>query len=154
MRIIYSSEKLWPWEAAATWIDETGNSYIQLRPELEKGHYLFYTRDEILAHEAVHVARAKLKEPRFEEILAYQTSQNRFRKYWGPLLRSSPESLIFLASILLGIIHPSIPIITTIFYTTRLVYNQAIFQRALKKAPLSTLIPLTDAEIIRLASGS
>lgn len=136
----YSNHKLPFWEGAATWISEEGIPSIQLRNGFKKGKYLGYTRSEVLAHEAVHAARSAFEEPRFEEILAYRTSTNFFRKCLGPLFRKPKESLLFLLFFPLGI-----------FFLFRLLRDQWIFQGCLQKLPLPVILCLTDKEIARFA---
>src|SRR6478609_5859945 len=54
------------WEGGCTWIDE-GHVTIQIHPAFQqKGKYCGYERDEILAHELVHVIRSQFEEPIFE----------------------------------------------------------------------------------------
>lgn len=83
----YSDAHLTPWQGAAIWLEENGFPLIQLRTALRKGSYLgLYRREEILAHEAVHAARAAFLQSRFEEFFAYMTAENRVRQVLGPII--------------------------------------------------------------------
>ena len=98
MVAFYSDRHLPFWQGAATWIYETPVRVplLQLRKKFCKGSYLkMYTRSEVLAHEAAHAARMGFDEKKFEEILAYSTSKRSWRKWLGPLFRSSWESYVF-----------------------------------------------------------
>lgn len=88
-------------QGAQTWILEDSSNtrlpLVQFRTSLRKGFYLrMYSRDEILAHEAVHAARSCFDEPLSEEILAYATSKSFLRKHFGALVREPKEAIIFL----------------------------------------------------------
>jgi len=64
--------------------------------------WLFYRRDELLAHEQCHIARVRLHSTVFEEYFAYQTSDSRFRRSAGWLFRGPRDSsLVLVASALL-----------------------------------------------------
>ena len=144
--LTYSNQKLPFWEGAATWISETGLPHIQLRKAFKKGRHLGYSRDEILAHESVHAARMAFDEPRFEEIIAYQTSKSPLRRFFGPLFRRTWESALFMTALTLTpFFLPSLVIPAYFFF--RLLRNQMIFRRCRKKHPLSVIIGLTDREI-------
>ncbi len=132
---LYSNKKLPFWEGAATWISEEGIS-VQLRKEFKKGKYMGYQRKEVLSHEAVHAARCAFEEPRFEEILAYRTSCNPVRRWLGPLFRKPWESIAFLLCFPFGL-----------YLLFRLMRDQRLLTRALKKITPSILVCLTDEEI-------
>lgn len=103
----YSNRKLAPWEGAASWIDGRTLSSIQLRSKLRKGSYLgIYSREEILTHEAVHAARSGFDESRYEEFFAYMTSEKRWRRALGPILRRPWEAWPFLMAACLGVVWP------------------------------------------------
>lgn len=109
--IFFSNYQLTPWHGGCAWIfQHTDNSptatFLQLRKSLEhKNRYLgVYSKEELVAHELAHIGRMMFEEPRFEEILAYATSPSKFRRWLGPILESSKESVFFvviLAMILL-----------------------------------------------------
>ena len=61
-----------------------------------KERWLWYRRDELLAHELCHVARIALLSEEFEETFAYQTSASSFRKLIGGIFRKQTDSFLFL----------------------------------------------------------
>lgn len=62
---------------------------VQLRDSFrEKEQFLIYKRDEIVSHEACHIARMLMEQDIYEEPLAYLLSDSKFRRYLGPVLRS------------------------------------------------------------------
>ncbi|MEN9343975.1 MAG: hypothetical protein RLZZ453_762 [Chlamydiota bacterium] len=164
VRLVVDKKNLKPWEAAATWIGPS--VHIQLKSEKPP---LFYSIEEIISHELVHVVRAEYNEPLFEEILAFSTSNSRFRRFFGPLFSSPKESLFFLGSLFLswggcatGLffdIEPllfcwTLPIGVFCYLLIRLCYFQAVFKKALLYAEresgskaLGILILMTDAQI-------
>ncbi len=103
--VIYSNKGLSLWEGAAAWIEEGTIHSIQLRTGLKKGQYLFglYERDEILAHEAAHGARAAFEESGNEEFFAYATSDKKWRRVLGPLLRKDWEVWPFLIAVFMAV---------------------------------------------------
>lgn len=158
------------WEGAATWIEESeagSRCWIQIKDSFLTR---FYPQEEVLAHETVHAMRFLFDESRFEEILAYQTSKNRFRRYFGPLFTNPIDSkalllvmatswLIFWFNLLgEGILFAPLLLIACAVF--RLWRSQNIFSAALcnlKKAtgqePLPIALRLTDREIERLAQS-
>lgn len=171
------SKGLLPWEGAATWIEESADgkrtSAIQLRGSLPT---MLYLPEEVLAHELVHAMRLNFNEDRFEEILAYQTSKNRFRRYFGPLFSRPAEIKGLIALIATAwvvywsefvfdvdfggsflIFSPFIVLGLLVF---RLARAQRIFAAALKNLkkavansgkPLAVALRLTDAEVALFA---
>lgn len=106
--IFFSNYRLLPWHGGCAWIfqlsaQEPPMALFQLRRAFaNKRAYLgLYDRDELVAHEVCHVGRMCFQEPRFEEILAYQSSKSWFRRVFGPLFQSSIETVIFLIVLLL-----------------------------------------------------
>ncbi|MEI8125428.1 MAG: hypothetical protein WCG42_06715 [Parachlamydiaceae bacterium] len=104
--VIYSNHQLPLWHGGCAWIyqlkeNDPTTSLIQLRRQFkDSSRYLgIYDRKELLAHELCHVGRMMFQEPKFEEVLAYRTSSFSFRRFFGPLVQSSVESLIFLLMI-------------------------------------------------------
>lgn len=107
--IFFNNHQLAPWHGGCAWIfqlnEQTPTSaFLQLRAAFrEKSSYLgIYQRRELIAHELAHVGRMLYHEPQFEEIIAYRTSASKWRRYLGPIVQSSKESLCFI--ILLGLI--------------------------------------------------
>jgi hypothetical protein len=100
--LFFSNHKLLPWHGGCAWIfqladDKPTGAFIQLRTAFRKvARYLnIYQRDELLKHELVHVCRMMFQEPKYEEFLAYRTSASRFRRWWGPIISSAKESVLF-----------------------------------------------------------
>lgn len=107
--IFFSDYRLPFWHGGCAWIfqiseDKPTAALIQLRQKFRSSSsYLgIYSREELLTHELVHVGRMMYQEPKFEEIFAYNTSKNSFRRTFGAIIQSSMESVIFV--LLLGLI--------------------------------------------------
>lgn len=107
--VFFSNYQLTPWHAGCAWIFQLNEktplaAFLQLRAHFKHfPTYLgMYHRKELMAHELAHVGRLMLDELKFEEFFAYQTSPYRLRRWLGPLIQSSKESLFFI--ILLGLI--------------------------------------------------
>lgn len=105
--LFFNNYQLSPWHGGCAWIfqltEETPTSaFLQLRKGFhDHSRYLgLYDRHELISHELAHVGRMMYQEPQFEEILAYQTSSSRWRRWLGPIVQSSKESMFFI--ILLG----------------------------------------------------
>ena len=150
-----SSKGLPFWEPAATWMLEQDNIIIPLL-QIKNRHKKIHA--EILKHEVVHIARSAFKEPIYEEFLAYATSQSKWRRFFGPIFRSSKESLLFvvlalLSSLTLWLIVPLV--VYSLWLLVRLMMHQKIFKTSLVNVgkifqtdfPLKIAIRLTDEEI-------
>lgn len=93
--------------------------FIIRRSFKKKARWLIYDRDELLAHELCHVARAALSSDIYEETFAYQTSPSAFRRLAGGLFLRQLDSFLLLGStfvLLLAQISrvyffPSLPIV-------------------------------------------
>jgi hypothetical protein len=72
--------------------------FIIRRAFATRDRWLFYRRDELLAHEQCHIARVRLNSAVFEEYFAYQTSDSRFRRSAGWLFRGPRDSYLVLAA--------------------------------------------------------
>lgn len=101
--LFFSNYKLPFWQGGCAWIfqmeeDSPTSSLIQLRQTFrDSPNYLgIYNRKELLTHELAHVGRTMFQEPKFEELLAYNTSPSRFRRWFGPLIQTSAESAMFM----------------------------------------------------------
>ena len=169
------------WEGAATWIeelpDQTRSCSIQIKPSRMLS--LLYREDEILSHEMIHAVRLFFDEPRFEEILAFQTSSHFLRRYFGPLFIHPKETLSWILLVFLnwtswmtGILldHPewglytlSLPLCGVLLALIRLVRSQSLFARTLSnikkilsqpEQALSAMLYLTDQEIKTFATQS
>lgn len=169
VEVRYSDENLRLWEGACTWI-EPHKVTVQLRKAFEtKSRFLGYAKEEIIAHELVHVVRSQFEEPIFEEMLAYQSSRRFFRRFFGPLFRNSKESLVFIGALsiaclatLFGSFQKLVYLGTVGFVaggTLRLLRAQVRFTKARlrlakvvgKERALAVMIRLTDREIIRFS---
>lgn len=185
--LIYSNHKLAPWHGGCAWIyqlsEETPTAaFFQLRKNFKNNaNYLgIYNRDEIVAHELAHVGRMMFEEDKFEEILAYRSSNSWFRRWFGPIVKSSFESGIFVLSLFLVMAADlfflsdfsqigrafwinSFPLILIIFALIRLIWRQRQMSKCLKKLEIllkdkskgqAVAYRLTDNEIIHFASSS
>lgn len=159
----YSSRNLTPWQGAAVWVDQDGIPSIQLR---KKTLFNLYSREEILAHEAVHAARAGFQESRFEEFFAYMTSEKKWRRALGPILRRPWEAWPFIACSFLGMFEPIAYLGAALWSAigfARLLWGHATLRRASihlrehlpsDRSVRAFLLRLTDAEIRALAQGA
>ena len=101
--LFFSNYQLTPWHGGCAWIfqakkDSPTGALLQLRQSFNASptYLKIYHRDEFLAHELSHVGRMKFEEPNFEEFFAYRTSRSGFRRWFGPIVKSFWESLIFI----------------------------------------------------------
>ncbi len=106
--VFYSNYRLGFWHGGCAWIFQTSNdqplgSLLQLRQQFKTSeNYLgMYHRNELTAHELSHVGRMAFEEPQFEEFFAYRTATSSFRRWLGPIVQSSVESMLVL--ILIGL---------------------------------------------------
>lgn len=109
--VYFSDYKLSPWHGGCAWIfqqTETSplGALLQLRQAFrDRTSYLkIYHRDELIEHEMAHVGRMAFNEPQFEEFFSYSTSKSKFRRWFGPIIQSSKESLFFVMTLLLAFI--------------------------------------------------
>ncbi len=171
--VLFSNEKMGLFHGGCAWIfqkDEKSPlaAFFQLRRSLKSNKSLFglYSREEILTHEALHIARMAFEEPKYEEILAYQTSNSGFRRIFGPLFRKPFETILLLLLLFLSLVVSlflpipnlqytmlSLPFLYLTYLTVRLIFAHKSFAEARKRAPLSKLICLTDKEIDALVKG-
>jgi hypothetical protein len=174
------SEGLSFWEGAATWVEETSAGVRSCQIQVKRSFLTqFYPMQELIEHEMVHAMRLMFDEARFEEILAYQTSKNQFRRYFGPLF-SGPKAAkqligsmflswgIYLAEVLFDFFVFEefiffLPALVLGAYLLQLVKSQNIFlaaQRHLQGAinktaqSLFVLLRLTDKEIEQFAKST
>lgn len=161
------------WEAAATWQEEKEGVFhttIQI-PDSKKIRKFkrLVSLEEVCAHEMVHAVRCAFQEPRFEEILAYQTAEKPWRKILGGLWKNPNEMRLFLLLLFssfsvqwIGLFF-SLPTYTLsflflpwlflIFAASRLCRDYRTFQKCQKSlqrifpAPLPLMLYLTDQEI-------
>jgi hypothetical protein len=145
----FSSQKLSWWEGGATFIDGAALPSIVLRPSFAKGSFLGTSSTEVLAHEAVHAARMRFCEPKFEEMLAYATSPKRWKRCLGPFFSYRWSLPCLLASSLLGFLDLwlSFGVFAALFLP--LIRRHVQWRRCRKKFSLPALLCMTDEEIIR-----
>jgi hypothetical protein len=164
--VFYSNENLTFWQGAACWIDDGDVPILQLRNGFKKGTYLkIYSREEVLAHEAVHAARAAFDEEENEEFFAYASTSVRWRSVLGPLLKRPWEAWVTLilfsaTSFFLWSLPVSIAWVGTGFCRLcrqhhRLSQASLVLLGKLKdqKIVRAVLFRLTDREIRDLANG-
>ena len=147
----YSNHQIAWWEGAATWISEEDLPAIQLRKNFEKGSFLGYKRSEMLSHEAIHAARMRFEEPHFEEVLAYSTAPQAWKRFFGPLFSRTWEPLVLMAAVALGIFWPLVPMSVIGLSLAWLSYRQWIFKRCCRKLPFPVILTLTDHEMKQFA---
>lgn len=106
--IFFSNKKLAPWHGGCAWIfqiDDTSpmSAFFQLRKAFASTtKYLgLYERNELIAHEAAHVGRMMFQEPKFEEVLAYQSSPSKLRRFLGPIVETTKESVFFVIMLMI-----------------------------------------------------
>lgn len=170
----YSNKKLPLWQGAATWLYELDGYWIPLiqlkRSFKNKKHLGLYSRCEVLAHEAVHATRMTFKNSHFEEIFAYNTSDNFLRKRFGPLFFNSWESYFFVILLALSLplqifgyltIALSLLLAPLGYWLIRLRLKQRIFSKCLnhlkshfKDLALPLMLRLTDREIRFFSKGN
>ena len=94
----------------------------------DRKKWLFYSRDELLAHELCHSARQAVGEVTLEEFFAYQTSPSGLRRVFGncfirdrdAVLFVLPSLLLLVAELARGFFFPAFP--AWIFWILALVY--------------------------------
>lgn len=175
---VYDKKTLMPWQGGASWIiEKEGNycSFIQLNPALKKGKlFRIYSREEILAHEAIHVMRAGFSDSVYEELFAYIVSDSVFRKVFGPIFHTPGEAAFILFPIaffpFLPFMTPMLSLVTMTvifgsigFFLFRLVKVRFRFFRLFrklhrlfgsKKKAMEILIRLSGKEINVLSAMS
>jgi hypothetical protein len=161
IEVVFDNKGLRFFEAGCTWIDENKNAYIQIK----KKKSLFYSLEEVLAHEYVHALRAHLDEPKFEEFIAYKTSKSKLRAFIGPMISSQKEVYLFLFSLLLQFFYypfvliPLFLILVSLMRVQRRINQwkraKLILEKYLSKEKKAEFILfwLKDKEIIRLANS-
>lgn len=169
IKIHFSNKGLLPWHGGF-FNPEEDVPYLQLRKECQSRDKIFgiYSCKEILSHELVHAVRYRFEEPKFEEILAYQTSHVWFRRTFGALVTTKAETFIFMGILLLsGALLPSFPefgffLLLKIvgFFSLRTLLRQRIFEKSLsnlikltgsRQSALALALSLTDKEISRFS---
>jgi len=154
----YSNRNLTPWQGAASWIEGRALHSIQLKNKLRKGTYLgIYSREEILAHEAVHAVRSGFNEDRYEEFFAYMASSSRWRRVLGPIVERPWEIYPFLIFSFCGTLFPYLYWASLLWVSMgflRLLKRHRTLKKALSRVKsLKVLLRLTDREIEIFAKG-
>ncbi len=173
--VIEDNASLRSWQGAVLWEYETeGVKYpvIQIRKSMPRLWRRAYTQKEMIEHELVHAVRFAYKEPFFEEVLAYQTSPKKWRRFLGPLFIYPWEATLLLCASLgaffFSLIQDSflgVGFLLALFgvFFFRLLFLQGIFalcKRKLEKTgcasnfTLAVMLRLSDAEIVRIALRS
>jgi hypothetical protein len=104
--IFFSNYQLAPWHGGCAWIFQLNaqtptTAFLQLRSNFrsQKKYLGLYQRSELMSHELAHVGRMVYDEPKYEEVLAYRSSQAKWRRFFGPIVQSSGESLFFILTL-------------------------------------------------------
>lgn len=169
--LFFNNYQLAPWHGGCAWIfqlnDQTPTAaFLQLRNHFRHSPSFLgiYQRSELIAHELAHVGRMLYQEPQFEEFFAYQSSSSRLRRWLGPIVQSSKESLFFI--LLLGLVVMTdlallslgtkmdalswgvrlLPLLFLALALGRLIYRHQTLQRCLKN--LETLYTFSQAKHI------
>ncbi len=149
--ISYSNHKIAWWEGAATWISDDRLPSIQLRTSFKKGSFLGYSRSDVLTHESVHAARMRFEQPQFEEMLAYSTALQAWKRFFGPLFSRTWEPLVLLLSVMAGVFVPLVPFLLISLALGWLSFRQWTFKRCCRKLSLPMVLCMTDREIRKFA---
>lgn len=187
--LFFSNYKLAFWQGGCAWIfqiikESPTSCVLQLRKAfLSSQTYLkFYKREEILIHELAHAGRMAFHEPKFEEVIAYQSSNSAIRRWLGGIIQSQGEARLFMLSLFaafLGVflsfwadlpsndpllwILPGFPVVLSLLGIIRNFYRQWIYKRCLKKLKVvlnseegayAVIYRLTDKEISDFSSFS
>lgn len=170
--INFSNHQLPLWVGGCAWIfqntkETPTGAFIQLRQSLKDYSSLYlYKREELISHELSHVGRMLFEEPKYEEIFAYKTSPNRFRRFLGPIFSQGWEMLCF--SILVMFVFMAdicalwwggwesylallplklLPLAWFSWMLWKLTLKQLRINKLEKRYPLKFLYGLTDLEI-------
>ena len=157
IEVRFSSKELSIWEAGCAYPLECGRWVIQLKKKPS-----IVPQEELLAHELVHIARAHFEEPRFEEILAYQTSSHKWRRSLGALFRYRWESsglmlltALDLITLLIFDVYPFTTLTAFMALFFRLQWTLRQFKNCIQNlSDPHLIVALTDKEIAAIAKGS
>lgn len=155
--LFFSNYQLAPWHGGCAWIFQLNpaspvTGFLQLRAHFRRfSTFLsFYKRQELIAHELAHMGRMVYEEPKFEELMAYQSSSS-WRRWLGPLVQSARESLLFILFLTIAVITniafissggqlssliafiKFIPLILFLFALSRLFMRHFYYRRCLKQ---------------------
>lgn len=166
VKVVYATRSLRPWEAAATWVKSGEAPIIAVRKKPSR----LYSQGEVLAHEMLHAMRAGFPRSKYEEVLAYFTSKNRWRRSFGPLFHAAWESTLTLILCTLAFAlemcfphHQGLALLLPVSLAgvllLRLWHRHAVVAKALRSLsrvtrwPIPLLVRLTDEEIEMCAQG-
>lgn len=165
------------WGGCAVSVPEDNFAVFVIRKSFaNRRKWFIYRRDELLAHELCHIARAPLHDFRFEEHFAYQTSFSRLRRYIGNCFIYKYDAILFLMPILVllgaqmlktfaGFEYPIFPfwILAGLYPAWLLIRNQLarnLIHRAARKlksfsvaSPEAILFRCTEDEITHIAKA-
>jgi len=173
IQVRYTNKGLALWEGGCTLIEESKVELLLRKRFEKKKKFLIYDKEEILAHEYVHAARMAFEEPRFEEILAYQTSNSFLRRYCGPFFKATWLTTTVAAIVFSGYVLSlffAVPLWIMLIVGSlwklglfKMVRDQRIFKKCLnnlshflgaKDKVLSIMLRLTDKEIVTFSNYS
>lgn len=87
----------WLWGGCAISFPEDAMSIFLIRENFaDKQKWLFYHRDELLAHELCHIARLPINDRSFEEHFAYRLSHSGLRRYIGNCFQYTYDAIFFI----------------------------------------------------------
>lgn len=144
--MVFSNRQLTPWHGGCAWIFRRDSktpmgAFLQLRKAFhDSSTFLgFYQRKELIAHEIAHVGRMVNEEPQFEELLAYQCSSSSLRRWLGPIVQSSKESLLFILFLCFSVVVSFILLISPDGYLTTILWAIQLIPFLLIAAALGRL---------------
>ena len=86
--------------------------FLVRRAFRDQERWLIYSRQELIAHELCHLARAPLQSRDLEELFAYQTASSGFRRAIGGMLRSPRETWLLLGAVIFLVVAQIINVLT------------------------------------------
>lgn len=103
VKIVFDKKEVGRFHLAATIYKKTKRwgylvDFIALQPAWkEEVFYRKYSKQEVLSHEALHILRAGNLFSSYDEILAYQSQKNGFRRFFGEVFGEEKSVIITLA---------------------------------------------------------
>ncbi len=99
----FMSRSLGPlWGGCAILIPEACTTVFLIRSVFrKKRRWLFYRRDELLAHELCHSARMPVGDRIYDENFAYRISPSALRRKFGGCFRHEADAILFIAPVFL-----------------------------------------------------
>lgn len=90
------------WGGCAIFLTDNPLPIFLIRANFAKNkRWLFYRRDELLAHELCHIARIPIGDKSFEELFAYRLSPSCLRRYAGNCFQNQDDAILFILPIFL-----------------------------------------------------